>query len=137
MSQAKLKAKVEAEANRPIAESLDGGYVGSSGKDELEAAMEPVAAAVPVSLHALDTSPVNSKIVVTEQGAILATPDFVGCLPEGDIAHALPEGARIQKIREGVFRSVQLDPAHVFDALLTGTATEAIDGFLAHFHGVQ
>ena len=95
--------------------------------------MEPVAAAVPDRLHALDRSPVNSKIVVIDEGAMLATGEGVTLLPSDDPASTLPHGARIQKTAEGEYVSNQLgDNA---PAWVTTTATDAIAGFLAHFHG--
>lgn len=99
------------------------------------AAMEPVAAAVPESRHALDLAPVNSKIVVTEDGAVFVTPAEVRTLPKDDPASKLPSGARILKLGEGSYRSVQLSPADDRPALLTASAHEAIAGFVAHFHG--
>jgi hypothetical protein len=100
----------------------------------VEAAMEPVAAAVPDSLHALDSAPVNSKIVVVDTGAIMATPDFEIRLPDGDPAHALPIGARIIKRADGIYQSVQLSPAEDRPLLITATAADAIARFVVHFH---
>lgn len=149
----KLQKKIDAEATREVAvaveplavgiidnavhdaashtESRDSGYTSSGNA---EAAMEPVAAAVPDSLHALDSSPVNSKIVVTDAGPILATPDFETLLPKGDPAHRLPVGARIIKRAEGIFQSIQLSPAIDHPVLVTATAIAAIAQFVPHFH---
>lgn len=104
----------------------------------LEAAMEPVAARVPDSLHALASAPVNSKIVVVLLGgkshAVLATPDGAHELPVGDPAHRLPEGARIRKLEEGRYVSEQLSPVEDHPPLVTTTVEEAISGFIPHFH---
>jgi hypothetical protein len=97
---------------------------------------EYLEAALPVvpGLHALDSAPVNSKIVVVEQGAVLATPsDGPVLLPKTDRAHKLPEGAKITKTHAG-FRAEQLSAVIDRPVMLYATAGEAIDGFLAHFH---
>ena len=95
--------------------------------------MEPVAAAVPDRLHALGASPVNSKIVVIDEGAMLATGEGVTLLPPDDPASRLPRGARIQKTAEDEYVSSQL--GDTAPARISATAEEAIGGFLAHFHG--
>lgn len=95
--------------------------------------MEPVAAAVPAGLHALDLAPVNSKIVVTEEGAMLATPQGVTVLDDADTASRLPDGARIRKTADGYIADQIGDNAT--PALVTTTADDAIDRFRFHFHG--
>lgn len=146
----KLQKKIDAEAAREIpvvderAPDQDGAievaFVEGTLPDEdrrepVEAAVEPVAAAVPDSLHALDSAPVNSKIVVVEgDGAILATPDFHTRLPDGDPAHKLPVGARIVKRAEGIYQSIQLSPAEDHPLLVTASARDAIAQFVPHFH---
>lgn len=85
--------------------------------------------------HALDLAPVNSKIVVVRDSgrtfALLATPDGVSELPEGDPAHLLFEGARIQKLGESLFRS---QPVSSETAVDSPTAHEALSTFMRHFY---
>ena len=142
----KLQKKIEQEANR-IVSVAEHGAVGDGIADDtaaiqtavdaappVEAAMEPVAAAVPDSLHALDAAPVNSKLVKTDEGAFLATPDSVTRLPDGDPAHKLPEGAKILKRAADAYWSIQLSPAEDRPVLVTTTAMDAIAQFIPHFH---
>lgn len=75
--------------------------------------------------HVLDTCPINSKIVVTDQGAVLATPDLERLLPDGDLAHKLPEGTKIQKIAEGRFRG-KLPIQFETPAIVAGSADTVI-----------
>jgi hypothetical protein len=89
---------------------------------------------VPVALHELDACPIGSKLVGTEQGTVLATPEWEKLLPRTDLAGRLPTGARIQKISDAAYRSVQLDPAQDRPALITATAYDAVTQFVAHFH---
>ena len=51
--------------------------------------------------HPLEAEPVGSKIVVTGGAAVLSTPDGIKPLPPGDVAHALPDGAKIIKTETG------------------------------------
>lgn len=153
MSRAKLKAKLDREAERPVHEAVDPDepselevqrMLEAEDRGELP---EPVAegpAIEPVSPpdgpHALENAPVNSKIVVVlgNEGktiAFLATPDGVHALPPGDPAHSLPDGARIQKRAEGLFRAEQLSPAVDHEPKDFVTVRDAIVGFVAHFHG--
>lgn len=85
--------------------------------------------------HALDFAPVGSKIVVTNAGAVLATPDQSPFLPDGDEAHKLPVGARIAKVAEGKFQSEQLNPSVDHASTIHASAVEAIGAFTAYFHG--
>jgi hypothetical protein len=90
-------------------------------------------------VHALESAPVNSKLVVVEDGqkhrkAVLATPSGAEFLPEGDPAHALPLGARIHKAADGKYVATQLSPALDFPDATFATASEAIAGFIPHFH---
>lgn len=55
-------------------------------------------------VHELDLSPVNSKIVVTEDGAYLATPDGVTKCPSDSIEARLPQGTKINKLAENQYR---------------------------------
>ncbi len=87
------------------------------------------------SNHALDRAPVNSKIVGTDRGTALATPDGVTLLPKSDVAGMLPAGARIQKLGPTRFVATQLDPAIPYPEQEYATATAAILDFLPHFHG--
>lgn len=89
--------------------------------------------------HALDLAPDNSKIVVVlldgKSHAVIAGPEGAKELPVGDIAHRLPEGARIQKLpdRQG-FRATQLSAVEDHPDRTYATAGAAIAGFLEHFH---
>ncbi len=57
-------------------------------------------------------------------------------LPKTDLAGRLPAGARIQKIKEGAYRGVQLDSGRDDKpALITATAYENIVQFVPYFHG--
>ncbi len=96
----------------------------------------------PVLLHVLDYAPVGSKLVGTDQGVVFASPeggDGRGAeilLPKTDLAGRLPAGARIQKLADGAYRSVQLDAGREDKpALITATAYEAIVQFVPYFHG--
>lgn len=88
----------------------------------------------PEGPHALDLAPVNSKVVVTEEGAFLAGPDGVNKLPKKDAANKLPVGARIQKKAELLYRSEQLSPAEDHDPQVYESAREAIQNFINDFH---
>lgn len=97
----------------------------------------PLEAAAPLS-HPLDSAPVNSKIVlVRTEGvlkAVLATPDEISVLDPSDPASKLPEGASIRKIGAGKFVAWQLSPAVDYPAYQSTSASEAIAGFVPHFH---
>jgi hypothetical protein len=111
----------------------------SADREAAAVSMTISAPALPPSppLHALDLAPVNSKIVATLGGAVLATPERVELLPPGDPAHRLPEGAKIQKVAEHVYRASELRSFYGHDAKDYETATAAIQDFLTHFHEVQ
>lgn len=95
----------------------------------------PAAPEIPAGeLHALDLAPLNSKIVVTEDGALLAGSNGVSLLPKHDPASKLPRGARIQKLGTDRFVAVQLSATVTVADLETTTAAEAIRRFLPHFH---
>ena len=83
--------------------------------------------------HALDLAPVNSKIVVTEHGAVLAAPDGLSLLAKSDPASKLPRGAKILKVAEARYVSTQLDAALHPDTT-HATATDAIAAFFDDFH---
>lgn len=130
-------------------------------RDAERAAAEAVAAVVPVACtrcggsgyepegasvpepphgpHALDSAPLNSKIVVVliagKSHAVLATHEGAKELPAGDIAHRLPEGARIFKQAEDQYRAEQLSPTVDHPPLVCTTAGECIARFVGHFHG--
>lgn len=84
--------------------------------------------------HALDFAPVHSKIVVTTEGAVFATPNGVSFLPKTDSAAKLPVGARIEKIAADQYRSQQLNATLARPATVHATAIEAIAAFVEHFH---
>lgn len=90
-----------------------------------------------LELHALDSAKVNSKIVVTRDAAVLATPDGLIELPVGDPARKLREGARIQKMAEGVFVATQLNATEICPDKTYPTAAQAIEDFPHHFHHVK
>lgn len=94
----------------------------------------PAVPSAPTGPHALDLAGISSKIVVTEEGAFLATPDGVNKLPKTDAANKLPVGARIQKKAEMLFRSEQLSPAEDHPAQTYESAREAIQNFVNDFH---
>lgn len=90
-----------------------------------------------VGEHALDLAPPNSKIVVTSNGAVLATPDGPRLLPKTDPANRLPVGARILKQRHGEgfrYRSTQMSATEDHADIFAETAGQAIGEFLNHFH---
>ena len=55
-------------------------------------------------VHELDLAPVNSKIVVTSNGAVFATPDRVRKAEKTSIEGKFPEGTKIHKLAEGMYR---------------------------------
>lgn len=94
---------------------------------------------LPTPLHALDSAPENSKIVVVlldgKSHAVLAGPSGAKELPKDDVAHRLPEGARILKLTDGQgYEATQMSPTVDFPPLRTASAGEAIAQFIAHFH---
>lgn len=101
-------------------------------KPELEP--EPVVIADPGAPHALDLAPVNSKIVVTEDGAMLATPAGVSVLPKHDPASRLPKGARIIKGDPVTFIASQLSATVFVKPKNYRSAAEAIADFQGYFH---
>ena len=57
-------------------------------------------------VHELALAPVNSKIVVTNFGAVFATPDRVRKGEKTSIEGKFPEGTKIHKLAEGMYRGV-------------------------------
>jgi hypothetical protein len=55
-------------------------------------------------VHPLDRAPVNSKIVVTSLGAVFATPERVRKAEKVSLEGKLPEGTKIHKLAEGMYR---------------------------------
>jgi hypothetical protein len=55
-------------------------------------------------VHRLDLAPVNSKIVVTSNGAVFATPERVHKGEKESLEGKLPEGTKIHKLAEGMYR---------------------------------
>lgn len=84
--------------------------------------------------HALDLAGISSKVVVTEEGAFLATPGGVNKLPKSDAANKLPTGAKITKKAEMIYESWQLSPAEDHPAQTYESAREAIQNFINDFH---
>jgi hypothetical protein len=97
---------------------------------------QPRAVTTPATLgpHSLDSAPVNSKLVGTDQGVVFATPAGARILPKDDPASKLPDGAKITKVAEGRFEGWQLSPAIDCSLLVGATAMEVISGFVEHFH---
>lgn len=91
--------------------------------------------------HPLEQAPVNSKIVVTPDGAWLAatgTSDGrLVKLPKSDPASRLPPGARIQKQGAHRYVATQLNPAEDHPDTVHETALLAITTFNSHFHNVR
>lgn len=126
---------------------------------ELGALATPIASetpTVPTPRHALDDAPVNSKVINTGKQAWIATPDDptqpedtieamydrgfaprnpTKLLPPGDLAHKLPNGAKITKTGPESYVAVQLDHTIGVAPLTTTTAMDAILQFVPHFHG--
>lgn len=115
--------------------------------------------------HALDLAPVHSKVVVVmvdgrPKAVIDTTTGHPTPLPDGDVAHKLPEGAKILKTTVAAhLRNLASDPNERYHAqnalqgwvgdlfvgeqlsaqewhhpLYRHTGTEAIADFVAHFH---
>jgi hypothetical protein len=87
--------------------------------------------------HPLEFAPVNSKIVVTTDGAFLGGPDPTVELSKTDPANRLPVGAKIVKIvtDEGVgYLSTQLSPTIPSEPRLYKSALEAIRSFTEDHH---
>lgn len=97
-------------------------------------APETVVAVEAPAIHALDLAEVNSKIVVTEEGAFLATPAGVTLLEKSDPASRLPRDARIRKVGDGEFLSTQMSATEVYPDRTDTTALGAIRAFVEHFH---
>jgi hypothetical protein len=57
-------------------------------------------------VHPLDLAPVHSKIVVVKEGAIFATPDGSSRPERESIEGRLPEGTKIHKLEEGMYRGM-------------------------------
>ena len=91
-----------------------------------------------VESHPLELAPINSKIVVTADGAFLGGPEPTVQLERKDIANRLPVGAKIVKILglEGQvgYMSTQLSPALPSDPKFYESVAEAIQNFPADHH---
>lgn len=121
----------------PVPEVQEEWHEAIAAASEESAVVEIVA----IPSHALDSAPINSKIVVVREAGvtsiILALPSGEQVLLGGDdIAIQLPVGAKIQKTADGEFLASQLGGNEAHPALVTGTAHEAITGFVPHFHEV-
>lgn len=101
------------------------------------APQKPEQAPALVFVHPLESAPLNSKIVVTAVGAVLAGPPGHSMLGKQDPAQKLPEGAKITKMLiEGKVRylSTQLSPVQDFPDKTYENVAEAISNFLQDFH---
>lgn len=99
---------------------------------------EPEQPPAPPPGHALDLAPVNSKIVVTVEGAFLAGPDGPVALEKTDPANRLPVGAKIIKTRDGfgivAYVSTQLSPVQHSEPGVYPSTLQAIKAFVEHHH---
>lgn len=135
-----LAARDRAEVASQVLAPIDDENLSPLAEDALNAYRdEHIATFAAAELpHALDIADINSKIVVILEDnvpvAMMAAPSGVERLPDGDIAHKLPAGARIQKLAADRFEAVQLGATVVQPLLVTATATEAIAQFVKHFH---
>lgn len=86
----------------------------------------------------LDQAPKNSKIVVVmadgRKAPLLATPAGFVPLAANDWAHALPLGAKVNRVGDTEFVGEQLDDPSGKPLLIAATAQEVIQRFNAHFH---
>lgn len=87
-----------------------------------------------VPAHPLDLAHVGAKMVVTTEGAMLATKDGVSPLPKTDPANRLPVGAKVLKTAKDEYMSDQLSANISYPARIYGTASEAIRNFVEDFH---
>lgn len=113
---------VEEDITESPADPLDG-----SENDYL-----PVTEQVPA--HPLDLAHVGAKMVVTTEGAMLATSEGVLALPKTDPANRLPVGAKVLKTAKDEYISDQLSANISYPARTYGTASEAIRNFVEDFH---
>jgi len=89
---------------------------------------------------ALDAAMVHSKLVVVRSDgkkvAVFMTPQGERRLDAADMAHRLPEGAKIHKDDESQYTATQIGAATPRPPLVTTSAREAIAQFNRHFHDV-
>jgi len=96
----------------PNDDSVETGRIGDSSPRPVSPASVLPFTVDPVDpAHELDFSPVNSKIVVTEDGAYLATPDGITKQHPDSIEARLPLGTKIHKLAEDQYRG-QLPPEY-------------------------
>lgn len=88
---------------------------------------------------ALDAAPINSKVVVVRVDArkfpLLATPAGLVPLEADDVAHTLPDGAKVTRLGPTRFIASELGVLDGRPMLETPTAREAIARYIDHFHG--
>jgi hypothetical protein len=91
----------------------------------------------------LDEAPVGAKIVVVREVGVrhpiplLTTIAGPVRLAADDIAHQLPEGAKIRKVGPTRYEAVQLNPVLDRPTLVTTNARAAITEFNVHFHDAR
>lgn len=85
-------------------------------------------------MHPLEAAPVNSKIVVLVDGAVLSTPDGQEPLSKRDPANRLPVGAKISKILTGkgetLYAAMQLNSKRPAQPSFHDSACEAIGQYM-------
>lgn len=82
--------------------------------------------------HFLDSAPVGSKIVVTDRGAVIATPEIRGkILPAGDAAHDMTIGTKISKIGKGRLRGELVVEGNE-RVIFSGSRTNAVLAEMSH-----
>lgn len=99
--------------------------------------LKPVVVVKPCGLEG---APVGSKVVITdtpggEKIPVMTTPQGEHMLALNDIAYGLPVGAKVRKVVEGRYEAIQLNHQRNTPPLVTLTAREAMERFVAHFHG--
>lgn len=86
--------------------------------------------------HALDNALRNSKVVKTDRGAVLATPNAGSrLLTPYDPANQLPQNAKILKLGEGWYRVQIPNRNGAYDEITGESVVALIAEALHHLHG--